>query len=265
MVDRIAELKLGAKLVENDMLETSVPKNNNIQFMFFSKIEEVIKDLKSVNADNTNDYETSKKQLIMIKQKIILLENESVPQHYVKNKINLINLVKENLKEKIIAINNKKLLENEKNKNQAIRKILLISPNISPENLEIALKYPDEYMKESVYSSTFDPEIILKKVLTNCKTQHSEIIKLENQIKELNEIYLDFAVVVEKQGEHLNLIEENLLLTNDYIDDANENLKESIYIKQKIIKKKCCLFLIFLIILAVVIAIIVSISYNNNK
>lgn len=262
MVDRLTELKLGAKLIDHDIL---LP-NKSYQTNLFKMVEEITNDLKLVNTDliNPNDFDISRTQLIAIKEKINLLEKEKVPPHYTKMKNNLIESVKGKLKDKITIINNKKILLNEQIKNEAIRKIKNISPYISDNDLESIYKYPDEYIKESICLSSIDSKLIITNILKDIKSKHSDIVMLESQIKELYDLYVDFAVIVEKQGEMMDNIENHILLANDNVELANNELVESIIIKKSIFKKQCCLFSIFLIIVIIIIAIILILSYQNK-
>lgn len=48
---------------------------------------------------------------------------------------------------------------------------------------------------------------ITKQALNEIETRHSEIIKLENSIRELHDMFMDMAMLVESQVRSLSLID----------------------------------------------------------
>jgi t-SNARE complex subunit (syntaxin) len=86
--------------------------------------------------------------------------------------------------------------------------------------------------------------------------KYQDVIALEASIAELHQMFLDFAMLTEQQGELLDQIEQQVKNATDYIDDANANMSQAIEYQKQIRSKQCCLFMIFIIIIGAIVGII---------
>uniref|UniRef100_A0A8C1T0S2 Syntaxin-1A n=1 Tax=Cyprinus carpio TaxID=7962 RepID=A0A8C1T0S2_CYPCA len=110
-----------------------------------------------------------------------------------------------------------------------------------------------ESMLESNNPSIFTSGIIMdcnisEQAMNEIETRHSEIIKLENSIRELHDMFMDMAMLVESQGDMVDRIEYNVDHTVDYIKDALLNTKKAVKYQSKAQRKKttiiiCCVLL----------------------
>ncbi|XP_034435068.1 syntaxin-11-like [Hippoglossus hippoglossus] len=68
-----------------------------------------------------------------------------------------------------------------------------------------------------------------------CKIQgrHKELVELEARLKEVHELFLTMAVLVEEQGSMINNIETNVCGTEEYVEKFNVNIKKAIQYKRK--------------------------------
>ena len=67
---------------------------------------------------------------------------------------------------------------------------------------------------------------------------------------ELSQMFLDFAVLVEEQGELIDNIEQGVVVAMDRIEAGNENLEKSI-VYQKSARKWMC-FAVILIMIVII-------------
>ncbi|KAG8590761.1 hypothetical protein GDO81_006885 [Engystomops pustulosus] len=74
---------------------------------------------------------------------------------------------------------------------------------------------------------------ITKGQLTEIEQRHKELVSLENQIKDLRDIFLQISFLVEEQGETLNNIEMATRNTEDYVQKTNEKFKLAVKYKKK--------------------------------
>ncbi|XP_073524278.1 syntaxin-19 [Phyllobates terribilis] len=82
---------------------------------------------------------------------------------------------------------------------------------------------------------------ITKGQLNEIEQRHKELITLENQIKDLRDIFLQVSILVEEQGETLNNIERAVMNTEEYIQKTNEKIKLAVkYKKRNPCKMLCC-------------------------
>ena len=75
---------------------------------------------------------------------------------------------------------------------------------------------------------------------------------------ELHQMFLDFALLTEKQGELLDQIEHQVKEASDYIEAGNTELVQAIELQKSIRYKQCLLAIIVLIILGIVAGVIAA-------
>lgn len=92
--------------------------------------------------------------------------------------------------------------------------------------------------------------------------EKNEIInEVEQSTLRINEIMNDMGIMVEEQGEQLDVISEELMKTNKNLVDTNQNLEEASTLQQKSRRKYVLLVgLLILIIVAVGGVIWISVS-----
>ena len=90
----------------------------------------------------------------------------------------------------------------------------------------------------------------------NVADKYQDVLTLEASVAELHQMFLDFAMLTEQQGELLDQIEFQVKNAGDYIDDGNEYMVQAIEYQISIRKKQCCCFAIIVIVLGVIALII---------
>lgn len=118
-----------------------------------------------------------------------------------------------------------------------------------------------EEMLESGNPAIFTQGIIMetqqaKQTLADIEARHADIIKLENSIRELHDMFMDMAMLVESQGEMIDRIEYHCEHARDYIETAVQDTKKALAYQSKARRKQICLIIagiVFLIILIVII------------
>ncbi|KAF1567761.1 Syntaxin-1A, partial [Eudyptes moseleyi] len=120
-----------------------------------------------------------------------------------------------------------------------------------------------EDMLESGNPAIFSSGIIMdsnitKQALNEIETRHSEIIKLENSIRELHDMFMDMAMLVESQGEMIDRIEYNVEHSVDYVERAVSDTKKAVKYQSKARRKK-----IMIIICCVILGIIIASTFGG--
>jgi t-SNARE complex subunit (syntaxin) len=93
-----------------------------------------------------------------------------------------------------------------------------------------------------------------KNALAYIEARHADIKKIEVSIKQLHELFVDMAILVDAQGEMLNQIEYNVSQSVDYIKKGNEQLVGAIKQQKKSRKKMYILICIMVVIIIVILA-----------
>lgn len=88
--------------------------------------------------------------------------------------------------------------------------------------------------------------------------KYQDVLTLEASVAELHQMFLDFALLTEKQGELLDQIEHQVKDASEYIDEGNAEMVQAIEIQKSIRYKQCCIATIVIIIIGIIIGIIVA-------
>jgi len=125
--------------------------------------------------------------------------------------------------------------------------IKLLKPEATQQEIDEAL--------ESGNTQIFQQEILnqrhsqAKDALNYIENRHRDILRLEQSIKELHQLFLDMAILVETQGELIDQIEYNVNQSVEYTKDAIKNLRKANVLQKKARKKMCCIIIILIVVL----------------
>lgn len=76
--------------------------------------------------------------------------------------------------------------------------------------------------------------------LCEIKGRHKELVELETRLKDVHELFLQMAVLVEEQGSMLNNIEANVCKTEEYVEKINDHFKKALAYRRKNPFLQCC-------------------------
>ncbi|XP_031413965.1 syntaxin-3-like isoform X3 [Clupea harengus] len=120
-----------------------------------------------------------------------------------------------------------------------------------------------EEMLESGNAAVFTAGIvdssISKQALSEIEARHKDIVRLESSIKELHDMFVDIAMLVESQGDTVDNIEVNVSRSVDHIEVAKSETKKAIRYQSKARKKTIIIVCVVLVILAII-ALIIGLS-----
>ncbi|MEQ2160540.1 hypothetical protein GOODEAATRI_000228 [Goodea atripinnis] len=74
---------------------------------------------------------------------------------------------------------------------------------------------------------------ISKQALSEIESRHKDIVRLESSIKELHDMFVDIAMLVESQGDIIDNIEQNVSQSVDHIIQAKEETKKAVRYQTK--------------------------------
>ncbi|KAM8788987.1 syntaxin-11 isoform 2-T2 [Rhynchonycteris naso] len=78
--------------------------------------------------------------------------------------------------------------------------------------------------------------------LNEIESRHRELLKLESRIRDVHELFLQMAVLVEEQADTLNVIELNVEKTLDYTGQAKAQVRKAVQYKKKNPCRTICCF-----------------------
>jgi t-SNARE complex subunit (syntaxin) len=137
-------------------------------------------------------------------------------------------------------------------KKKVTRQIQIIKPDATDQEV-------DEIMKsEGGREGLLQQQILSGGVNDQIKTQYrqvagkyQDVLTLEASVAELHQMFLDFALLTEQQGELLDQIEYQVRTAADYVEDANVDVYEAINYQKKIRKKQCWIILIVVVLIII--------------
>ncbi|CAF1060617.1 unnamed protein product [Rotaria sordida] len=126
-----------------------------------------------------------------------------------------------------------------------------------------------EEMLESGNPAVFTQGIMVetaqaKQSLADIEARHGDIMKLEKSIRELHDMFIDMAALVQTQGEMIDRIEYNVVQSENFVKAASTDTKKAVKF-QSAARRKKILLILCLIITVVIIVLILVIYFVVNK
>ncbi|XP_063531596.1 syntaxin-1A isoform X1 [Cydia strobilella] len=121
-------------------------------------------------------------------------------------------------------------------KNRILRQLEITGRNTTDEELETMLEQDNP--------AVFTQGIIMetqqaKQTLADIEARHADIIKLETSIRELHDMFMDMAMLVESQGEMIDRIEYHVEHAVDYVQTATQDTKKALKYQSKARRVSC--------------------------
>ncbi|XP_071254907.1 syntaxin-3-like isoform X7 [Salvelinus alpinus] len=148
----------------------------------------------------------------------------------------------------------------ERSKGRIQRQLEITGKATTDEELEEML----EGGNSAVFTSGIMDSGISKQALSEIEARHKDIVRLESSIKELHDMFVDIAMLVESQGDIVNNIEAQVCKAQDHIAVAKTETKKAIRYQSKARKKMVIIVAVLIIVLAIV-ALIIGLSVGLKE
>lgn len=230
---------------------------------FLNLYEEIKRDLDEIRVNAFMEPRT-KRQINIIKEKILRLEKEKIGAEFLDLRKERILEVKLILKDKFLLVSKRQLDEKKKKDDEIVKKIKIVSPDITEENLKKAIMNPQKYLDTKIITNGSD--IAIFNAFSQVKETYEETKRLQEQIEELNRMIIDFADLVEKEGAVLDVIEGQVLNSVERVDQGNEQLGKAFDLKQQVCRKRiCCACLCTTLIIIIAVAIFLGVFLTKTS
>ncbi|XP_058653442.1 syntaxin 3b isoform X4 [Onychostoma macrolepis] len=132
----------------------------------------------------------------------------------------------------------------EKSKGRIQRQLEITGKATTDEELEEML----EGGNAAVFTAGIVDSGISKQALSEIEARHKDIVRLESSIKELHDMFVDIAMLVESQGGMIDRIESNMDQSVGFVERAVADTKKAAKYQQEARRKKmmimlCCVIL----------------------
>ncbi|XP_028975288.1 syntaxin-3a isoform X7 [Esox lucius] len=129
----------------------------------------------------------------------------------------------------------------ERSKGRIQRQLEITGKATTDEELEEML----EGGNAAVFTSGIMDSGISKQALSEIEARHKDIVRLESSIKELHDMFVDIAMLVESQGGMIDRIESNMDQSVGFVERAVADTKKAAKFQQEARRKKmmitlCC-------------------------
>lgn len=120
------------------------------------------------------------------------------------------------------------------------RQASILGTDITDEQLDVMVHKGGEGWAELSHALQTQGAHSSRWALCEIKGRHKELVELEARLKEVHELFLHMAMLVEEQGSMINNIEANVCRTQEYVEVININIKTAIKYKKKNPFLQCC-------------------------
>lgn len=206
-----------------------------------------------VQSTNVRAKRTKNMLALIKKETDTLKEGGEAKSSDVRIRENLSNTLTRKFVDEMKAYQNSQQKYKEDIKKKVKRQVQIVKPNATDEDVENVLKSEggrDALYKEKILAGGVNDQV--KNTYAQVAGKYQDVLTLEQSVAELHQMFLDFALLTEQQGELLDQIEFNVRSAADYVEEGNVDLFESIEYQKKIRKKQCWLMIIAIIVTIVI-------------
>lgn len=144
-------------------------------------------------------------------------------------------------------------------KDKVARQVRIVKEDATDEEITEIMRGggTNELYRNAILTSAADP---VREAYEQAKDKYADVTRLEESVMELHQLFLDFALLVDQQGELLDQIEYQVQSACDFIEAGNEDIQVAIDIQKSLRKKYCCLIAIIVTVVGAAVAIPIATS-----
>lgn len=142
-------------------------------------------------------------------------------------------------------------------KKKVKRQVQIVKPNATTEEIDAVFKSGSG--AGGLYKSTIlkgEASDAVQNAYMNVADKYRDVLALESSMAELHQMFLDFALLTEQQGELLDQIEHQVKEASDFIDQGNTEMVSAIELQKSIRYKQCCLATCIITVIVIVVLIV---------
>uniref|UniRef100_A0A3P8PUU4 Syntaxin-3 n=1 Tax=Astatotilapia calliptera TaxID=8154 RepID=A0A3P8PUU4_ASTCA len=148
----------------------------------------------------------------------------------------------------------------ERSKGRIQRQLEITGKATTDEELEEML----EGGNASVFTAGIIDSGISKQALNEIEARHKDIVRLESSIKELHDMFVDIAMLVESQGGMIDRIESNMDQSVGFVERAVADTKKAAKFQQEA-RRKLVIIIVIVVILVIIVALAIGLSVGLKK
>ncbi|XP_066574719.1 syntaxin-3 isoform X2 [Amia ocellicauda] len=142
----------------------------------------------------------------------------------------------------------------ERSKGRIQRQLEITGKNTTDEELEEML----ESGNPAIFTSGIVDSSISKQALNEIESRHKDIVRLESSIKELHDMFVDIAMLVENQGGMIDRIESNMDQSVGFVERAVADTKKAVKFQSEARRKAIVLGVVCTVLALLILAIVLG-------
>eukprot|EP00606_Chrysophyceae_sp_TOSAG23-5_P000666 GSChrysophyteH2.ASY1.ANO1.1326.1 assembled CDS len=138
-------------------------------------------------------------------------------------------------------------------KKKVKRQVQIVKADASSEEIDAILRSggADQVFKDAILKGEAADSV--KNMYMHVADKYQDVLTIEASVAELHQMFIDFALLTEQQGELLDQIEFQVKAASDYIDEGNSEMIKAIEIQKNIRKRQCCILFVVLLVIGLVV------------
>lgn len=229
------------------------------------KEEKLSKELNAVIQDTNPKAARAKSLLNKMKEETTKLRQDSrVTASQMRIRDNLINTLTRKFVECAKDYQNTQTKYKAFIKNKVQRQVQIVKPDATPEEIDAVLKSgggADQVITQAILKGANES---IRNVYQNVASKYEDVLTLEASIAELHQMFLDFALLVEQQGELLDQIEYQVKNAANHVEEGTLQVQGAIENAKKARKYQCCLLCMVMVIVGILVLILFVLRRNIN-
>ncbi|XP_065384217.1 syntaxin-3 isoform X4 [Macaca fascicularis] len=143
----------------------------------------------------------------------------------------------------------------ERSKGRIQRQLEITGKKTTDEELEEML----ESGNPAIFTSGIIDSQISRQALSEIEGRHKDIVRLESSIKELHDMFMDIAMLVENQGSMIDRIENNMDQSVGFVERAVADTKKAVKYQSEA-RRKLIIIIVLVVVLLGIVALIIGLS-----
>ncbi|XP_077818910.1 syntaxin-3 isoform X6 [Macaca mulatta] len=143
----------------------------------------------------------------------------------------------------------------ERSKGRIQRQLEITGKKTTDEELEEML----ESGNPAIFTSGIIDSQISKQALSEIEGRHKDIVRLESSIKELHDMFMDIAMLVENQGSMIDRIENNMDQSVGFVERAVADTKKAVKYQSEA-RRKLIIIIVLVVVLLGILALIIGLT-----
>jgi len=211
------------------------------------RMSEEIKHL--INGTNLKAKSTKNMLSLLREENKKFQDNNTVNATNLRKRENLVNTLTRKFIDEMKEYQNAQQTFKVNIKKKAEQQILYVKEDATPEEIEEIMKSDtgrEGLLQQSILQGGVNESI--KQTYTKVAGKYQDVLILEQSVAELHQMFLDFALLTEQQGELVDQIDFNVKSAADYVEDANVDVYHAIEYSKKVRKKQCMIIVIVIVV-----------------